>query len=116
MSMSIRSVGPVIKEQALRRQQRLTKPVGSLARLEELAVTLAAMQGTPLPAVDKLQIVVFAADHGLATNGVSAFLQAVTGAMVRNFANGGAAINVLARSLGAKLEVVTWESSLIWDR
>lgn len=91
---------------ARRRQADLTKPPGSLGRLEPLAIRLAALQGTALPAIDNVQIVVFAADHGIAAEGVSAFPQAVTGEMVRNFARGGAAINVLAQQLGAGLEVI----------
>ncbi|MBB1088559.1 nicotinate-nucleotide--dimethylbenzimidazole phosphoribosyltransferase [Lysobacter sp. SG-8] len=88
------------------RQATLTKPPGSLGRLEEAAITLAGMQGTPLPTLDAAWISVFAADHGVADEGVSAFPQAVTGEMVRNFASGGAAISVLARHLGARLDVV----------
>lgn len=94
-------------EQAARaRQDQLTKPPGSLGRLEELACTLAAMQGCAIPSLERIRIVVFAADHGVATERVSAFPQAVTRAMVRNFAQGGAAISVLAREVGATLEVV----------
>ncbi|OGT91878.1 MAG: nicotinate-nucleotide--dimethylbenzimidazole phosphoribosyltransferase [Gammaproteobacteria bacterium RIFOXYD12_FULL_61_37] len=97
---------PATREDALSRQWQLTKPPGSLGRLEELAVTLAALQKTPRPAVDQVHIAIFAADHGVAARGVSAFPQAVTGEMVRNFAAGGAAISVLARTLGAGLEVI----------
>lgn len=88
------------------RQTDLTKPPGALGRLEQLAIRLATLQGTALPAVERVQIAVFAADHGVAAEGVSAFPQAVTGEMVRNFARGGAAINVLAHQLGATLEVI----------
>lgn len=95
-----------IESQARERQSRLTKPPGSLGALEELAVRLAALQRTPAPKADRVWISVFAADHGVAAEGVSAFPQAVTGEMVRNFAHGGAAISVLARSLGATLDVV----------
>jgi len=93
-------------EAARRRQDTLTKPAGSLGRLEELAVSLAGMQGSPHPALERVHIAVFAADHGVAAEGVSAYPQAVTVEMVRNFAAGGAAIAVLARTLNAKLEVV----------
>ncbi len=93
-------------QEALKRQAQLTKPPGSLGRLEELAVRLAAMQRTLYPRLDKIWITVFAADHGVAKEGVSAFPQSVTGEMVRNFANGGAAIKVLAREIGASLEIV----------
>ncbi|MFZ5557497.1 MAG: nicotinate-nucleotide--dimethylbenzimidazole phosphoribosyltransferase [Pseudomonadota bacterium] len=91
---------------ALARQAQLTKPPGALGRLEDLAVRLAGLQGRERPAVDRVRIVVFAADHGVAAEGVSAFPQAVTMEMVKNFARGGAAISVLARALGAELEVV----------
>jgi nicotinate-nucleotide--dimethylbenzimidazole phosphoribosyltransferase len=87
-------------------QSQLTKPPGSLGMLEALAIRLAGMQRSAIPAVDKVWISVFAGDHGIAAEGVSAFPQVVTGEMVRNFANGGAAISVLARALGASLEVV----------
>lgn len=91
---------------AMERQGQLTKPPGSLGQLEGLAVRLAAMQGADRPAVDSATIVIFAADHGVAAEGVSAFPQAVTGEMVKNFARGGAAISVLAKTLDARLEVV----------
>jgi nicotinate-nucleotide--dimethylbenzimidazole phosphoribosyltransferase len=94
------------RRQALQRQSRLTKPAGSLGRLEALAVQLAAMQGKAKPAVDKVWISLFAADHGIALEGVSAFPQAVTRLMLHNFAQGGAAISVLSRQLNALLEVV----------
>lgn len=88
------------------RHASLTKPPGSLGRLEPLVVRLAALQGMERPRVDPAWIAVFAGDHGVAAEGVSAFPQAVTGEMLRNFARGGAAISVLAHELGAHLEVV----------
>jgi nicotinate-nucleotide--dimethylbenzimidazole phosphoribosyltransferase len=91
---------------ALNRQGQLTKPPGALGQLEGLAVRLAAMQRVERPAVDNATIAIFAADHGVAAENVSAFPQAVTGEMVKNFTRGGAAICVLARTLGARLEVV----------
>lgn len=91
---------------ATARQARLTKPPGALGELESLAVRLAAMQSVERPTVDKVWIAVFAADHGVAAEGVSAFPQAVTGEMVKNFARGGAAICIAAQSLGARLEVI----------
>lgn len=94
------------RQRALEHQAQLTKPPGSLGALETLAVRLAGMQYTTLPSLQSVWISVFAGDHGVATEGVSAFPQVVTGEMIRNFANGGAAISVLARSLGAMLEVV----------
>jgi nicotinate-nucleotide--dimethylbenzimidazole phosphoribosyltransferase len=91
---------------AAARQARLTKPPGSLGRLEPLVIRLAALQGQVRPQVDTVWIAVFAGDHGVAAEGISAFPQAVTGEMLRNFARGGAAISVLARALDAHLEVV----------
>ncbi len=94
------------REAAQRRQSELTKPPGALGRLEDIAITLAALQGRERPQAERIHISIFAADHGVAAAGISAFPQAVTGEMVRNFARGGAAISVLARQLGARLEVV----------
>ena len=91
---------------ALSRQGQLTKPPGSLGALEDIAVRLAGMQGREKPELERVRIVVFAADHGVAAEGVSAFPQAVTGQMILNFAHGGAAISVLAKEQGAELEVV----------
>ena len=93
-------------EGARRRQASLTKPAGSLGRLEELAIWLAGRQGRVRPTIDRVHIAVFAADHGVAAEGVSAFPQSVTVEMLRNFAAGGAAIAVLAKGLGAGLEVI----------
>lgn len=91
---------------ARERQNQLTKPLGSLGRLEELAIRLAAMYGCAQPGVDPAWISVFAADHGIVAAGVSAYPQEVTAQMLANFIHGGAAISVLARHLGAPLEVV----------
>ena len=93
-------------EQAQARQQQLTKPAGSLGRLESVAVQLAGLQGQVKPSLDHLWIAIFAGDHGVVAEGVSAFPQEVTGQMLHNFVSGGAAISVLARQLGASLEVV----------
>lgn len=95
-----------VESAARARQSSLTKPPGSLGMLEAVAIRLAALQRCERPSVDRVWISVFAGDHGVAAEGVSAFPQAVTGEMVRNFASGGAAISVLARALGATLEVV----------
>ena len=100
------ALNEVAREVALVRQGQLTKPPGALGQLEALAVQLAAMQGAEQPQLERVQISIFAADHGIAAEGVSAFPQAVTGEMVKNFATGGAAISVLAKTLGATLEVV----------
>lgn len=89
------------------RQGALTKPRGALGQLEHLAMRLAAMQATEQPRADRVAITVFAGDHGVAAEGISAFPQSVTAEMVKNFARGGAAICVAARALEARLEVVT---------
>lgn len=88
------------------RQQQLTKPAGSLGQMEDLACRLAALQGREVPLPLTPAITVFAGDHGVCAEGVSAFPQEVTGAMVANFVHGGAAISVLARVNQARLEVV----------
>ena len=88
------------------RQDQLTKPRGSLGRLEQLAIQLAGLQGTERPAADPVNITVFAADHGVCAEGVSAYPQEVTAQMIANFAAGGAAISVLAKQLDATLDVV----------
>ncbi len=88
------------------RQNQLTKPPGSLGQLERLAVELAGIQGRDRPSVDAKAVVVAAADHGVATEGTSAYPQEVTTQMVLNFLHGGAAINVLARHAGARVAVV----------
>jgi nicotinate-nucleotide--dimethylbenzimidazole phosphoribosyltransferase len=88
------------------RQANLTKPPGALGKLETCAIQLAALQGTEQPDVENVHITVFAGDHGVAAEGVSAFPQAVTAEMIKNFATGGAAISVLANELGAKMEVI----------
>jgi nicotinate-nucleotide--dimethylbenzimidazole phosphoribosyltransferase len=94
---------------ATQRQQMLTKPPGSLGRLEELAIWLARWQRREIPRLDRVTITVFAGNHGVAARGVSAYPQAVTGQMVTNFAAGGAAINQIARLAGADLKVVPIE-------
>jgi nicotinate-nucleotide--dimethylbenzimidazole phosphoribosyltransferase len=94
------------REAAGRRQAELTKPSGALGRLEALAIELAALQHTERPRADRAPIIIFAGDHGIAAQGVSAYPQPVTIAMMANFASGGAAISVLARELNVPLEVV----------
>jgi nicotinate-nucleotide--dimethylbenzimidazole phosphoribosyltransferase len=88
------------------RQRRLTKPPGSLGRLEELSIRIAGIQRRPRPEVARKAVFVMAADHGVAAQGVTAYPQAVTAQMVANFAAGGAAINVLARHIGARVVIV----------
>lgn len=96
----------VYYKKALNKQAVLTKPPGSLGVLEDIAVRLAAMQQTETPVVERIHVSVFAADHGVAAESVSAFPQVVTAEMVKNFANSGAAINVLSRFVKASFEVV----------
>jgi nicotinate-nucleotide--dimethylbenzimidazole phosphoribosyltransferase len=84
----------------------LTKPPGSLGRLEEIAIWLARWQGRSLPRLDRIEVLVFAGNHGVVAQGVSAFPANVTTQMVANFAKGGAAINQLAAGAGARLQVV----------
>ncbi|MFG1932079.1 nicotinate-nucleotide--dimethylbenzimidazole phosphoribosyltransferase [Mycobacterium sp. NPDC048908] len=89
------------------RQDRLTKPAGSLGRLEDLSVWVAACQGRcPPRQFQRARVVVFAGDHGVTSAGVSAYPPEVTAQMVANFAAGGAAINVLAETAGATVRVV----------
>ncbi len=93
-------------EAARSRQNQLTKPGGSLGRLEELSIAIAGMTGDPRPRLGEGAVFVMAGDHGVCEEGVSAFPQAVTPQMVQNFLHGGAAINVLARKAGARVVVV----------
>ncbi|MGH6735383.1 MAG: nicotinate-nucleotide--dimethylbenzimidazole phosphoribosyltransferase [Methyloceanibacter sp.] len=89
-----------------RREARLTKPPGSLGRLEEAVAWLAAWQGRNPPSLGRVEIMVFAGNHGVTAQGVSAYPPEVTAQMVANFASGGAAINQLAREACAELRVV----------
>lgn len=88
------------------RQDTLTKPQGSLGRLETIAAWLARWQGRDMPKLDKVKVFVFAGNHGVTAKGVSAFPAEVTVQMVANFTHGGAAINQLARVAGAELDVI----------
>jgi nicotinate-nucleotide--dimethylbenzimidazole phosphoribosyltransferase len=91
---------------ATERQSQLTKPPGSLGRLEDVVVWLAQWQQRGMPRLDRVDILVFAGNHGVTKQGVSAYPAAVTAQMVANFSAGGAAINQLARTVGANLRVV----------
>jgi nicotinate-nucleotide--dimethylbenzimidazole phosphoribosyltransferase len=93
-------------ERAQEAMDHKVKPPGSLGRLEAVAVRLAVLQETLKPTMDRGRILIFAADHGVAAEGVSAYPREVTAQMVRTFASGGAAITVLARTLGLEVEVV----------
>lgn len=93
------------RDGALARQALLTKPQGSLGRLEGMCTWLAQWQGRADPSVESPSVLVFAGNHGMAVHGVSAFPAAVTAAMVENFRAGGAAVNQLARLAGARFSV-----------
>src|SRR5581483_1777473 len=88
------------------RQAQLTKPAGSLGRLEELSVQIAGITGQARPRPSRPAVIVMAGDHGVARQGVSAYPADVTPQMVANFLAGGAAINVLAHHVGARVIVV----------
>jgi len=104
--MTVAVVNLDIEQQARTHQDNLTKPRGALGRLENVACWFAARQGKVRPDTLKPYIAVFAGDHGVCDEGVSAFPSVVTGEMVKNFSRGGAAINVLARRCEATLAVV----------
>jgi nicotinate-nucleotide--dimethylbenzimidazole phosphoribosyltransferase len=103
---NITNVNSKFIEQAQKRLDNLTKPQGSLGRLEEFARQIVSITENSMPALDKKVVFTFAGDHGVADEGVSAFPKAVTPQMVLNFLNGGAGINVLARHAGAEVVVV----------
>lgn len=102
----IRPLDEAAMEEAQRIQGSLTKPKGSLGKLESLSIKLAGIYRTPSPAIKRKMVFTLAADHGVAVEGVSAYPSEVTAQMVLNFARGGAAINVLARHAGAEVKVV----------
>ena len=104
--MSIAQIDTNIEQAAYAHQKQLTKPPGALGRLEDVACWFAARQGKVKPDPLRPVIIVFAADHGVSEEGVSAFPSAVTAEMVKNFVHGGAAINVLAEQCGAAFAVV----------
>jgi len=92
--------------EAQARQNQLTKPQGSLGRLEELSIQLAGIQGKPIPQIRHKAIITMAGDHGVVAEKVGNWPQEVTAQMVYNFLDGGAGINVLARQAGARIVVV----------
>src|SRR6202040_1177624 len=97
---------PAASAAVAQRESSLTKPPKSLGRLEDLVAWLAHWQGHVPPRLQRVDILVFAGSHGVTRRGVSAYPAEVTAQMVANFASGGAAINQLARTVGANLHVV----------
>ena len=106
LTSQIKPLDPAWTDRAQARLDSLTKPLGSLGRLEELAARYVAIREEIYPRLENKLVVVFAGDHGVVAEGVSAYPQEVTFQMVYNFLQGGAGINVLARHAGARVEVV----------
>jgi nicotinate-nucleotide--dimethylbenzimidazole phosphoribosyltransferase len=109
LNTTVRNIKPLDKNamsQARARQDTLTKPAGSLGRLEELSRQLAGIRGQPQPQIKQKAVIVMVADHGVVAEGTSAYPQEVTAQMVLNFVHGGAAINVISRQVGARVVVV----------
>lgn len=105
-NIQAKPISQVHQQTAEKRQLQLTKPPGSLGELESVAVQLSSLQYTEFPVAERVYISIFAADHGVAAQGVSAFPQEVTAQMILNFAEGGAAISVLAKQLAAQFDIV----------
>jgi nicotinate-nucleotide--dimethylbenzimidazole phosphoribosyltransferase len=109
LSKTIRMIEALDKEamaQAQGRQDTLTKPPGSLGRLEQLSIQLAGIQAKPIPQIKRKAVITMAADHGVVAEKVGPWPQEVTAQMVHNFLRGGAGINVIARQVGARVIVV----------
>jgi nicotinate-nucleotide--dimethylbenzimidazole phosphoribosyltransferase len=104
--MVVKAWNASIEQEARQYQDTLTKPQGSLGRLEDVACWFAGRQGKVIPDTLKPHITIFAADHGVTAEGISAFPSVVTTEMIKNFARGGAAINALAKQAGATLAIV----------
>ncbi len=106
---TLKKIQPVSQkwmDKAGQRLDNLTKPRGSLGRLEEMAARVVAIREEERPLLEEKEVFVFAGDHGVVSDGVSAYPQEVTGLMVRNFLGGGAGINVLARAAGAGVSII----------
>jgi len=103
---AIRPLDDAAMGAARARQDTLTKPPGALGRLEDISIQVAGITAQPVPRIGRKVVAVFAADHGVTARGVSAYPAEVTGQMLANFEAGGAAINVLARHVGAEVRVV----------
>jgi len=109
LSETIEMITPLDEDamaQARARQNTLTKPPGSLGRLEKLSIQLAGIQGKPLPIIEKKSVITMAGDHGVVAEKIGNWPQDVTAQMVANFLGGGAAINVISRQLGVRVIVV----------
>jgi nicotinate-nucleotide--dimethylbenzimidazole phosphoribosyltransferase len=109
MSFTLPKIAPLneaMQAAARERQNNLTKPPGSLGRLEELSIQLAGILGQERPSIARKAVIVMAGDHGVVAEGVSAFPAEVTPQMVLNFLHGGAAINVLAKAANARVVIV----------
>lgn len=109
ITSTIEMIKPLDKEaiaKARARQDTLTKPQGSLGRIEELSIQLAGIQGKPIPQITHKAIITMAADHGVVAEGVTLYPQEVTAQMIGNFLRGGAGINVIANQIGARVVVV----------
>ncbi|GAQ95410.1 nicotinate-nucleotide--dimethylbenzimidazole phosphoribosyltransferase [Thermodesulfovibrio aggregans] len=106
LNLEIQPVKKEFFDIAWKRLNNLTKPQGSLGKLEEIAAKLVAIYENPMPEIKKKAVLVFASDHGVTQEGVSAYPKEVTAQMVFNFLRGGAGINVLARHAGAEVVVV----------
>jgi len=109
LSQTLKKIKPLDRramEAARSRQSELTKPEGSLGRLEELSIQVAGIEGQIIAGSEHKAIITMAADHGVVKEGVTLYPQEVTAQMVANFLNGGAAINVLAGFIGARVVVV----------
>ena len=119
MNHTLAEIKPVDKEamaEARKRQDDLTKPQGSLGQLESLSIQIAGIKGNPRPRITHKVIFTLAGDHGVTKEGVSAYPSEVTPQMVYNFLRGGAAINVLARSVGARVVIADLGVASILER
>src|SRR5512134_2070466 len=115
----IKAIKPLDKkamEAARSRQDSLTKPQGSLGQIESLSIQLAGIKGSPRPRITHKVIFTLAGDHGVTKEGVSAYPSEVTPQMVYNFLRGGAAINVLARHIGARVVIADLGVASILER
>jgi nicotinate-nucleotide--dimethylbenzimidazole phosphoribosyltransferase len=119
MNHTLAEIKPVYKEamaEARKRQDDLTKPQGSLGQLESLSIQIAGIKGNPRPRITNKVIFTLAGDHGVTKEGVSAYPSEVTPQMVYNFLRGGAAINVLARLIGARVVIADLGVASILER